>query len=164
MENKKILECALLVLAIALVVIFALEFQQREARFCRTILNGLVAGSVEIEKFIDWEQLVAVGVDVGKTYRNKPNPETKLNYVRDFIRGFSVGFRSVKSDVNKFTNWRVLQRKGTKVVVAADYLLYNKTILFTLSKLRKTKLIALEWNEGLLSDKKTSASSAADNK
>jgi hypothetical protein len=147
MENKKILEYALLILVIALVLVFALEFRQREAGFCRLILNGLVNGSVETEEFIDWEKLVAIGVDVGKAYRNIADPVTKLGYRREFIRSFAVGFKSVKGDVKKFTNWRVLERKRTKVVVAADYLLYNKTILFTLSKLRKTKLIGLEWKQ-----------------
>lgn len=147
MDNKKIIDYAIIAIVALAVLVFAWELINRDARFCRSVLLGLVNGSVKVEKFIDWEQLKAAGIDIGATYRRIATPTDKNTYRRLFIRNFAMGFHSVKSDVRKFVNWRILQRKATKVVVAADYLLYNKTILFTLSKIPKTKIIAIEWKE-----------------
>lgn len=145
------MEYALIALIIIIAIIFVSEFQQRDVKLGRLILTGLVKGSVEVEKFIDWEKLVALNVNVGKTYKSITNSEDRIKYRRSFMTGFSVGFKSVKGNLDKFVNWRIVQRKPTKVVVAADYLLYNKTILFVLLKLKGTKLIAIGWNEGNLS-------------
>ena len=147
MDNKKILEYSVIIMAVVAVLFFAWEFTNRDVRFCRLALDGLAKGSVKAEKFIDWEKLIATRLDVGATYRRIAKPEDKNIYRRLFIRNFAVGFQNVKGNVKKFTNWRVLERKGTKVVVGADYLLYNKTILFTLSKLPKTKITVIEWKE-----------------
>ena len=147
MENKKTLEYTIISISVAALLLLAWEFTHRDARFCRSVLDGLVKGSIKVEKLIDWERLEATGIDVGANYRRLPTLPDKETYRRLFIRNFAVGFQQGKGDLKKFTNWRVLQRKPTKVVVGADYLLYNKTILFTLSKSPRTKLIALEWKE-----------------
>jgi hypothetical protein len=147
MDNKKILDYTIIIIVVLGVLAFAWEFINRDTRFCRSVLNGLVKGSVKVEKFIDWEKLKATGLDIGATYRRIATPSDKSIYRRLFIRNFATGFHSTKGDFRKFVNWRILERKATKVVVAADYLLYNKTILFTLSKIPKTKIIAIEWKE-----------------
>jgi len=147
MENKKTTEYTIVIISVVALFILAWEFTHRDARFGRLVLDGLVRGSVKVEKLIDWEQLKATGIDVGANYRRLSTLPDKETYRRLFIRNFAVAFQQGKGDFKKFTNWRVLQRKPTKVVVGADYLLYNKTILFTLSKSPRTKLIAIEWKE-----------------
>jgi hypothetical protein len=147
MDEKKTIEYTIIgIIAVAL-LIFAWEFSQYDVRFCRSALDGLVKGAIKVERLIDWEKLEALGIDVGANYRRFTNPQDKETYRRLFIRNFAVGFQKGEGDFKKFTNWRVLLRKGAKVVVAADYLLYNKTVLFTLFKSSKTKLIAIEWKE-----------------
>lgn len=147
MNEKKNIEYAIIGIIAVTLVIFAWEFSQRDVRFSRSVLDGLVKGAIKTERLIDWERLVAPGADIGAHYRQFSSPHDQETYRRLFIRNFAVGFQQGKGDFKKFTNWRVLQRKGAKVVVAADYLLYNKTVLFTLSKSPRTKLIAIEWKE-----------------
>ena len=147
MDNRKILEYTLVIVSVVAVLLLAWDFTTRDARLCRQVLEGLVRGSPRAERLIDWENFVALGFDVGVFYRRIPEELQRSKYRRDFIRNFATGFHYVKGDFKKFTNWRVLKKKGTKVIVGADYLLYNKTILFTLSKLGRTKLTAIDWNE-----------------
>jgi len=147
MDNKKMWEYAVLAIVVIAVVVFAWDFANREVKLCRSVLIGLTRGSLKVEKHIDWEKLKATGLDIGTTYRYIANPRDKEVYRRLWIGNFARGFHFVKGDVKKFTNWRVLERKPTKVVVGADYLLYNKTILFTLSKVPKLKIVAIEWKE-----------------
>ena len=147
MDNRKTLEYTVLIAIVAAMLIFTWEFTQQDTRLCRSILDGLVRGAAEAEKFIDWEKFVATGFDVGSYYRRIPDQTDRLKYRRLFIQNFATGFKYIKGDFKKFTHWRVLKRDRTKVVVGADYLLYNKTILFTLSKLPRTKLIAIEWKQ-----------------
>ena len=147
MNEKKALEYAIIGIVAVSLIILAWDFIQRDVKFSRKVLDGLVRGEIKVERLIDWDRLEALGVDVGGHYRRFTKPQDQETYRRLFIRNFAVGFQQGKGDINKFVNWRVLQRKGAKVVVAADYLLYNKIILFTLFKSSKTKLIALEWKE-----------------
>ena len=145
MDSKKISEYTAVAIIIIALLIFAWEFTTRDVRFCRSALAALVKGSITASKFIDWEQLDATGFDVGSIYRRLANDQEKENYRNTFIQNFALGFNYAKGDFGKFSNWRVLERKGTKVVVGATYLVYNKTILFRLSKSPKTKIIAIEW-------------------
>lgn len=145
MDNKKMSEYLAVALVIIGLIFLVWEFNTRDVRLCRSILGGMVKGTVSVGKFIDWENLQATGLNVGSVYRRLSTSQNKDNYRDAFIRNFAEGFKYAKGDFNKFVNWRVLERKGTKVIVGADYLLYNKTILFTLSKLPKTRLIAIEW-------------------
>ena len=147
MDNKKTIEYTLIVVSIIAAFFLFRYFSTQDARLCRSVLAGLVTGSVKVEKYIDWERLQATGFDVGAMYRQTSNPQKREAYRKLFIANFAKGFQAMRGDFNKFTNWRVLKREPTKVVVAADYLLYNKTILFTLSKLKGTKIIAIEWKQ-----------------
>ncbi len=145
MENKKISEYAAFVVIVLIIGILAWEFTTRDVRLCRTILTGLVNGSITVAKYIDWDQFQAAGVDVGINYSKLKTDQEKENYRNTFIKHFASGFKAAKGNLYKFTNWAVAERKGTKVVVAARYLVYNKTILFKLSKLPRTRLVTIEW-------------------
>jgi hypothetical protein len=144
-NNQPILEYIILLVVIMVALAFFLQVKNQEINFCRAVFTHLVKGSAPAEKFIDWENFKAVGMDVGATYNGLPNEKEKSAYRQAFIKSFSVGFSRVKAELKSFTHWRLYAQQGAEVVVACDYSGYNKTLLFTVSKLGKKKLVSLQW-------------------
>lgn len=141
-ENTLILEYTLLFVVVLAAFMFFLHMRNQEVNLCRYVFSGLVKGSYGVQRFIDWENLQALDVDVAATYNNLANDKEKVNYKKSFIKNFSVGFKQGGGRLKSFTHWRIYDRDREKTVVAADY--RNKIILFTLSKYGR-RLIALQW-------------------
>lgn len=144
-ENKSVLAYLILIVVIMLCLVFFWQLKNQETNLCRYILSSLVKGKYDVEKVIDWENLKALELNVGATYNKLRDAGEKLVYKKEFIRNFALGFQKGRGKLWSFRHWRIYSREGEKVVVAADYLGYNKTILFTLSKIGKSKLISLQW-------------------
>ncbi len=144
-EKKQVLKFTILALAVVIAVALFLQIINRDISRCRYIFAGLTKGSYAVEKLIDWENLKALKIDVGAVYRHIPNQKEKTGYKQAFIQNFSVGFKRAGGKANLFTHWRAHQRDREKIIVAADYSGYNKTILFTLSKLSAGKLVSIQW-------------------
>ena len=125
---------------------FYLNIKNQDINFSRRVFAGLIKGRHSVQKLIDWENLQAVGVDVGQTYSALPNGKERADYQRAFVERFSLGFRQVGGDFKSFTNWRLYDNAPEVAIVAADYK-DNKTILFTLSKYERKKLTAIQWED-----------------
>lgn len=146
-KNQPILEYAILFLAIVASLVIFMHLKNQEANLCRSIFSGLASARYRVEKYIDWEGLKALGADVGASYKNLPNEEARTNYKKAFIRSFSNGFKRSGSRLGFFAHGRVYSKDNEKTVIAYDYLRYNKTLLFTLSKSGKRKLISIDWED-----------------
>lgn len=141
-------EYALLVLVIAAALALVVKIKNTDIDFCRSVFNGLAQGKVSVERFIDWQNLKALDKDIGADYRGLPDENQRLAYRRAFIRSFAMGFRQGGARPGNFTHWRPYSRDSNKIIVAADHLGRDrtviKTILFTVSLYPERKLISLQ--------------------
>lgn len=144
-KDTPVLEYAVLIAVIITALVFFLRVKTDDIDLCRAVFSGLVKGRYGVQKYIDWENLKAVGVNVGATYIKFTTEKERLNYKKAFIKNFSFGFKKVGGKLKAFTNWRIYNRDSEKTIVAADY--RGKIILFTISKYGKRKLIAIQWKE-----------------
>ena len=120
---------------------------QSDVNFCRSVFSGLIRGSRSVEKSIAWEDFQALGMNVAVTYAQLPNDKERQNYREAFIKGSARGFRNAQLHIKEFIRWRIYDNDDEKVVIAADYLRYNKVILFTVSKAPARKLVSVQWKE-----------------
>jgi len=144
-KDIPILEYAVLIVIVMGALAFFIRMKSADIDFCRRVFSDLVKGSYAVQKFIDWENLKAMGIDVGATYRGFPDEKKRADYKNSFIKNLSFGFKRAGGTLNSFTNWRIRDKYSDKTVVAADY--RGKIILFTISKYGKRKLIAIQWKE-----------------
>jgi len=138
------------VVAFAIVVILQFLVQQREDKdvvFCRNLYARLANGSPVVERSIDWDNFKMLGRDVGVMYEST-SPQQRFEFKNNFIKGFNAAFIAFKGKLGFFRNWRIYHRGEDKVVVACDYLKYNKVLLFTLSKTgQERKLSSIDWGK-----------------
>ncbi len=143
-EYKKVLGFVLIILALILAV-YLYRQQPNDIELCRGIFQGFVEGKQDMEKFVDWEHLKALGLDVGATYSKLANAKEKEAYRREFYKSFARGSRQAGGKFQAVTNWRIYQKGGLETVVSADYNLKSKTVLFTLFESGGKKLINIQW-------------------
>jgi hypothetical protein len=126
-----------------------LPAKRQDTEFCRDIIfSGLIKGQGAVAKYIDWENLTALGADAGVEYLKLPNSKEREDFQRAFINGFALGFLYDGGNPDNFTDWRPYKQDKDSVTVAADYKAKKKILLFTLSKeSKKGKLKALAWQE-----------------
>ena len=139
-----------IVIAVILAAIFLLSGKKKQdLEFCRDVLFGrLVAGSLSVEKFIDWDNFQGLGKNMGQDYKKMPNDKERKLYRKSFIKAFSAGFRENGGNRRAFINWRVYSQGEGKVIIAADYPSHKKILLFQIIKNGSVrKLSALEWKE-----------------
>ena len=139
-----------IVIAVILAAFFLFSGKKRQdLEFCRDVLFGrLVAGSLSVEKLIDWDNFQGLGKDMGQDYKKMPNDKERQLYRKSFVKAFSAGFREKGGSYRAFTNWRIYSQGEGKVVIAADYPSHKKTLLFQIIKKgNERKLAALEWKE-----------------
>jgi hypothetical protein len=142
----------LIVVIIALASGLFLRIKNRDIDFSRRVFYYLTTGRNAAQAMIDWQNLKAVGVDVGATYSDLPNDNERTNYRKAFINRFALGFQNTGGNFKSFINWRAYPKPygqdcANCAVVAADYQGKDKTILFTLSKDGRKKLKAIQWKE-----------------
>ncbi len=139
-----------IIIVIVAVLLTALFFQikEQDINFSRQIFSGLVRGSSGIDRYIDWENLEALNTSVGVRYTRLLNEKERANFKKAFIKNFSFGFNRVGGRLREFRNWRIYGQDSGKIIIACDYLRYNKTLLFALSKFGTKKLIGLQWEAG----------------
>lgn len=126
-------------------LVFVARASQGEVGFCREVLKGLAEGKPSVKGRIAWERLLALDVDVGATYQALPNEEERAKYRQAFVVSFSLGFRQQGGSVKAFQRWRVHERRGTHVVVAADYPAKQKTLLMGIPASGPKKLETIQW-------------------
>lgn len=126
-------------------VAFVARASRSEVGFCREVLKGLAEGKPSVKGRIAWERLRALDVDVGATYQALPNEEERAKYRQAFVLSFSQGFRQQGGAVKAFQRWRVHERRGTQVVVAADYVSKQKTLLMGIPASGPKKLETIQW-------------------
>jgi len=143
-NNQPVLEYTILIIVLIAGIALFLHLKNQEINLCQSILGSLAQGKPAVEKFIDWENFKALGVDVGATYASLANEKEKADYKKAFIQNFAFGFQKSGGKPALFKHWRIYQRESGKVIVACDYSGYNKMLLFTISKLGKNKLISLQ--------------------
>lgn len=144
-KETLILEISSLVAVVFVSLWFFLQMKTQELHLCQKAFRGLVKGSYGVQKFIDWEHLQAVGVDVGNTYSKFANQKEKVDYKKGFMRGFPLGFKQTGGKLKAFVNWRIFSQDAQKTIIAVDYTSKNKTLLFTVSKYPKKKIVAIQW-------------------
>lgn len=144
-KEENILGYAVLAFVVISVLVVFAQIKNQDINYCRSIFNGLIKGNYNVQKNIGWENLTAMGVNAGGVYSNAINDKEKTDYKKFFILNFSRGFRQTGGELKLFTNWRIYDRDMESITVAADYKKYNKTILFTLSKYPKKRLVKIEW-------------------
>ena len=120
-------------------------FHHDEVDFSRWVFTGLVNGSQYIQDEVDWEQLNALGTNVGATYRQLPNAEEQAGFRQSFIARIAQGFRKEKGRAEDFINWRLQERGDGMVVVAADYPAKRKTLLLHVSTIGSKRLTGIQW-------------------
>lgn len=144
-ENLKILGPVLIFGVIILLALFFVT-GKNEVTLCRNIFKGLIQARQSVQKYIDWENFKALGLDIGATYNKFPNDKEKSDYRREFIKNLSSGFKRQGGRFNAFSGWRIYKRSDEGTVVAADYKAKAKTMLFTLSGSGyPRKLTAIQW-------------------
>lgn len=143
-ENLQILGL-IFIFGIIIFLILSFGIKKNDVDFCRDIFKGLIEGRESVQKFIDWGNLKAIGIDVGATYSKLPNAKEKADYRKSFIKSLSQGFNNAGGRFKAFSNWRVYKQDGADTLIAADYKDKAKTILFTLSGYEKRKLTAIQW-------------------
>jgi len=144
-KETPILELIAFILVVVVSLWGFLQIKNKEVNFCRGVFSGLISGKTSVVKFISWEKLKAMDTDVGAAYIALPNEKAKLAYRDSFITGFADGFRRAKSSLRLFKHWRIYEKDDSKIIIAADYPKSQKTILFTLTKSVKPKLIGIRW-------------------
>jgi len=123
------------------------EITGDDVQVARKIFNGLCKGEKNVERYIDWENLKAVGVDVGKTYSSILSEKERSDYRNAFLYNFAYAFRASGGRIENFFNWRIHERQPdkNKTIVAAD-VRSGRVILFTLiSKNGKRNLAEINW-------------------
>ena len=144
-DKKNIL---IVVVIIVLIGGVFLRIKNSDINFSRRVFSDLIKGRYSAEKMIDWPNLKAVGIDVGKTYSGFPDDKEKADYRKAFIDKFSLGFRQTGARFKSFINWRIYDNTKEALIVSADHKdKDNKTILFTVSKYGRKKLKAIQWKE-----------------
>ena len=124
--------------------LFLQPFHGDEVGFCRRILGAFTTGKRYVQSSIDWEQFQVLGIDVGSAYRELPNEEERAKFREAFLVKCGEGFRKEHGRLNDFVNWR-LQQPGPVAVVAVDYPLKQKTLLFHVSTVGDKHLEAMQW-------------------
>lgn len=153
MDKDKIGGLGYIFIAIAIIaglIFFLSQIFKSDVSLVKEIFAGLVEARQPVRKLIDWEHLNALEVNVGEVYLKVRSQKEKLDFQKVFINNFSEGFKRMGGRLDAFTNWRLYDKDNEKVVVAADYPHYNKTILFTISKYGLSRLIGIQW-EGVKS-------------
>lgn len=145
MFNVKKNKVYIIIAALAVIALFFIFYKPSDIDFCRTTFSGLMKGDYSVAKNIDWENFKALGTEVGKTYTGLPNDKERAKYRDAFIKSSAKGFQYAKGSINNFINWRVYSQDGEEKVIACDYPLHNKVLLFTLSKFGGRKIIVINW-------------------
>lgn len=134
-----------LVLLAAAAAMGVMRMSKTDVEFCRKVLNGLVEGRPSVQRWIDWEHLKALEVDVGATYTHLASDAERAQYRRAFVESFSKGFRQANGVLNAFRHWRVHERGDGRIVIAVEYEAKQKTLLLSLPASGKKKLEAIQW-------------------
>ena len=127
-------EAIILVGAVLLVLVILLVPGKPDVNFARSVFKKLVYGMPAAQDMLDWENLEMMGEDVGVNYRKLPNDSEKSNYRQEFIKNFSMSFKTLKVSANVFTNWRLYGIKEGKVVVEVIDSRSNYPLYFTVVK------------------------------
>jgi hypothetical protein len=148
-EKKEIpiLEYTILAAVVIACLLFIYQIKTQDINLARSVLNGLASGRYGVEKYIDWENLKGLDIDVGANYSKFPTLVEKVGYKRAFIQNFAIGFKQVKGSFKSFTHWRVYSKDNRQIIVAADYAGHNKTLLFAISGKGKKRVTAIQWKQ-----------------
>jgi len=144
-KDTPILEYTILAGIIIVFLLFIFQLKTGDVNLCRAIFSDLVNGRYGVQKYIDWENLNALQVDVGREYQQSTGEKQRVGYKKAFIQSFSRGFQGVGGKFRAFVNWRIYNKVDNQTIVAADYQGHNKTLLFTLSSSGKKRLTSLQW-------------------
>jgi len=143
-KETPILEYAILAAVVIACVLFIYQTKTQGVNLARSVLNGLASGRYGVEKYIDWENLQGLDMNVGITYSKFTTQVEKVGYKRAFIQNFALAFKRAGGDFKSFTNWRFYKRDNSQIIVAADYPRHNKTLLFFISATGK-KITSIQW-------------------
>lgn len=144
-STNKILLIAVIVI-LALVVQAAYLVKNGDVIFCRRALYYLTKGRNAAQAMIDWDNLKAVGVDVGATYSSF-DPANKKLYRKNFINRFAAGFLRVGGNYKSFVDWRVYEKNSDFVTVAVDYKKTGDVLLFELPRKGRKKVQIIQWKK-----------------
>lgn len=144
-KNIPVLEYAFLATIVLVCIFFLFQSRTEDVNLARSIFRDLVGGRYGVAKYIDWENLKGLSVNVGATYAKYPTEKERVGYKKAFVHNFSQGFRWARGDFKSFVNWRIYSKDGAQTIVAADYQGRGKTLLVTLSGAGRKKLTSLQW-------------------
>ena len=148
MSTNEYVGIAVIIVVLSLGLFFYLNIKNQDINFSRRAFAGLINGRQAVQEMIDWANFKAVGADAGKTYSALPDDKERADYQKAFIEQFSLGFRQTGGRFKSFINWRIYDKKGEDIIVAADHKdKDNQTILFTVSGYGRKKLEAIQWEQ-----------------
>lgn len=146
MNTERNVAIAVIVVALLLGLSFYLNIRNQDINFTRRTFAALIKGQQSAQNKIDWANFQAMGVNAGQTYSGLPNDKERADYRRAFISNFALPFRQARIKLNSFINWRLVSGQDAhKSIVAVGYKGIDKTLLFTISKDRRKKLTAIQW-------------------
>ncbi len=140
----RIVKVILSVLSLAIFLLGCDMVPASDVDFAKYVFTRMAKGSLGVEKYIGWESLKAVGVDVGGTYK-KFNEKDKLGYRKAFLKNYSFSFRTAGGSLKYFHNWRIHSQDSAKTTIAVST--QNLTLLLDISNdsRNKRKLIGMDW-------------------
>ena len=143
------LKYGLVVGAIVLALVGALRLPTMLAigsvGFCKKAFGELAGGRMGVVRMLDWETLTAMGIDVGKTYRNLAGERNRASYQRQFIEAFARSFRQSGGRPEAFVRWRIVGEEGDRTIVAADYPAKQRTLLFLVPLEGPRRVMEIRW-------------------
>ncbi|HVF55564.1 MAG TPA: hypothetical protein VM934_05390 [Pyrinomonadaceae bacterium] len=95
------------------------EPSKGDVEFAREAFERLAGGDASAEEMVDWENLTALGMDVGAQYKLAPEARRGA-FRKEFLAGFSSSFKKSGGSASTARNWRVESSGGDKTVVATD--------------------------------------------
>ena len=113
--------------------------------FCRKAFESLARGRMGAVGMVDWEQLTAMGINVGTTYRSMAGDRNRASYQRQFIESFARGFRTSGGQMDAFVHWRVAGQQAGQTIVAVDYPAKQRTLLFAVPSDGPRRVVAIQW-------------------
>ena len=134
-----------LAIVVAVLAVFLVRLGRGEVAFCRGVLAHLAQGRQSVQRQIDWDHLQALEVNVGEAYARLPNAREQEQYRRAFVQQFAVAFQRTGAAPKDFTGWRIAERSGPRIVVAADYPSKRRTLLLQVSGGWKKRVVGIQW-------------------
>jgi len=91
-----------------------------EVLFAREALIFLSSGEPASEKYLDWENLKVLDMNIRPIYNSYSEWE-QYSFRKSFVETFATSFRRKGGNINALNNWRLDSENGGTSIVVADF-------------------------------------------